>query len=63
MNTASRFHEPGLGTLLVHGVVILLLAVAMTPLLALRLIAAPLAEGLIRVTDRLGDALAERLTR
>lgn len=63
MTALSRFHEPGLGTLFVHVAVICAVGMLLLPLMLLRLVLAPLAEGLIRLTDRLGDVLAERLGR
>lgn len=58
-----RSHDPGVLTLAVHALVILVLAVVLAPLMALRLTFAPLVEWLIRATDGLTDALAERLSR
>lgn len=59
-----RFHaQPGAGTFLVHVVLIALLCGLYVPLMAVRMVACPLAEALIRATDTLHDTLAERLGR
>lgn len=58
--TSHRLHDPGLGTLAVHFMVIGLVLILMAPLTLLRLVLAPLTEGLIRLTDWLSDVMAER---
>jgi hypothetical protein len=59
----ERTRDPGLGTLLVHGVVILGAVLILAPLMVLRVLVGGLSELLIRLTDGLNDALADRLSQ
>jgi hypothetical protein len=56
-----RFREPGFWTLTAHFASIIVLFILILPITFLRVIFAPVAEGLIRASDGLGDALSERL--
>jgi hypothetical protein len=58
---SARFPSPGFWTLAVHFMTLAVLAVCLLPVLLLRIVVAPAAEGLIRASDGLHDALVERL--
>lgn len=57
----ARFQTPGFWTVAVHFVTVVALFAALLPLVVLRAAISPIAEILIRATDNLHDALAERL--
>lgn len=61
MSEVRRLYEPSLGTLAVHFLLIALLTLILAPLIAVRVVLAPLTEAVIRATDNVHDALAERL--
>lgn len=57
----TRVYTPGFWTLATHFLMVAVLAVCWLPVVSLRAVIAPLAEVLIRASDNLHDALAERL--
>jgi hypothetical protein len=57
----ARFQAPGFWTLATHFLTLAALAACLLPVLLLRAVVAPAAEGLIRASDGLHDALVERL--
>ena len=58
-----RSHDPGLLTLLGHGLATAVLAALWLATTLLRALLAPAAELAIRLNDLIADALAERLDR
>lgn len=59
----TRTRDPGLGTVVVHGVAMFVLVLMLAPLIVLRVGVCGLGELLIHATDGLQDALADRLNR
>lgn len=57
----ERIETPGLATLAVHFLVVVLLLAVLAMLWPFRAVTALVAEGLIRVTDSVSDMLTERL--